>query len=60
MKEVPASDVFADQSSKGVSPALLCYVRKNRDIVYTLHREPEVEVAVDEAGDVGMEETAVE
>jgi ubiquitin carboxyl-terminal hydrolase 25/28 len=39
VKPVTADEVFADQSAQGVSPALLCYVRKNREIVDTLHRE---------------------
>ncbi|KAL1413629.1 ubiquitin-specific protease ubp2 [Vanrija albida] len=38
VKDVPASDVFSDKSAQGVSPALLCYVRKDRHLVDTLHR----------------------
>lgn len=40
VKDVPSDDVFCDKSAQGVSPALLCYVRKDRDLVDTLHREP--------------------
>lgn len=42
MKPVTADEVFADQSARGVSPALLCYVRR-RELVDTLHREAEPE-----------------
>lgn len=38
VKDVPATDVFSDKSAQGVSPALLCYVRKDRSLVDTLHR----------------------
>lgn len=43
VKEASSEDVFSDRSAQGVSPALLCYVRKDRDLVDTLHREPVAE-----------------
>lgn len=50
VKDVPATDVFADKSSQGVSPALLVYVRRGHGLVDTLHRKPapEPEAEVDE------------
>ncbi|ORY34116.1 hypothetical protein BCR39DRAFT_518545 [Naematelia encephala] len=37
--EVPAAEVLQDRTGTDANPALLCYVRKGRDLVDTLHRE---------------------
>lgn len=37
--EVPASEVLQDRTGSDANPALLCYVRKDQDLVDTLHRE---------------------
>lgn len=36
---MPASEVLEDRTGSDANPALLCYVRKDRDLVDTLHRE---------------------
>jgi hypothetical protein len=36
---VPADEVLQDRTGSDANPALLCYVRKGRDLVDTLHRE---------------------
>lgn len=56
--EVPAAEVLQDRTGSDANPALLCYVRKDRDLVETLHREvfdrlndvDELERAGDEEG----------
>ncbi len=37
--EVPASEVLQDRTGSDANPALLCYVRKGKDMIDTLHRE---------------------
>jgi hypothetical protein len=37
--EVPSSEVLQDRTGSDANPALLCYVRKDKDLVETLHRE---------------------
>ncbi|KAK4684659.1 hypothetical protein P7C73_g5509, partial [Tremellales sp. Uapishka_1] len=37
--EVPAEEVLQDRTGSDANPALLCYVRKGRDLIDTLHRE---------------------
>jgi hypothetical protein len=37
--EVPADEVLQDRTGSDANPALLCYVRKGKDLVDTLHRE---------------------
>jgi ubiquitin carboxyl-terminal hydrolase 25/28 len=54
--------VLEDRTGSDANPALLCYVRKGRSLVETLHREvlersllgEEVIVPADNAGDVAM------
>ena len=36
---VPASEVLEDRTGSDANPALLCYVRKGKGLVDTLHRE---------------------
>ena len=36
--EVPATEVLEDRTGSDANPALLCYVRKGKDLVQTLHR----------------------
>lgn len=36
---VPASEVLEDRTGSDANPALLCYVRRDRHLVDTLHRE---------------------
>jgi len=36
---VPASEVLQDRTGSDANPALLCYVRRGKDLVDTLHRE---------------------
>lgn len=36
---MPASEVLQDRTGSDANPALLCYVRKGKDLVDTLHRE---------------------
>lgn len=36
---MPASEVLQDRTGSDANPALLCYVRKSKDLVDTLHRE---------------------
>lgn len=36
--QVPASEVLQDRTGSDANPALLCYVRKGRNLVDTLHR----------------------
>jgi len=53
---VPASEVLEDRTGSDANPALLCYVRKDRNLVDTLHREIlEVEALL---GDEVLDETA--
>lgn len=37
--EVPASEVLQDRTGDDANPALLCYVRRNKGLIDTLHRE---------------------
>jgi len=37
--EVTADEVLQDRTGSDANPALLCYVRKGKDLVDTLHRE---------------------
>ena len=37
--EVPESEVLQDRVGSDANPALLCYVRKGKSMVDTLHRE---------------------
>ncbi|EIW70776.1 hypothetical protein TREMEDRAFT_68214 [Tremella mesenterica DSM 1558] len=36
--QVPSSEVLQDRTGSDANPALLCYVRKNKNLVDTLHR----------------------
>jgi hypothetical protein len=64
---VPASEVLQDRTGGEANPALLCYVRRGKDLVDTLHREVyelEQAGALDEiqsgtAGDGDMDEAPV-
>ena len=49
MTEVPASEVLEDRTGSDANPALLCYVRRGRDLVDTLYRE-----VMEQQGEVGM------
>lgn len=51
---MPATDVFSDKAAQGVSPALLCYVRKDCSVVDTLHRAEEQEAVDSSAFDTGV------
>ncbi len=37
--EVPETEVLQDRTGSDANPALLCYVRKGKNLVDTLHRE---------------------
>lgn len=63
---MPASEVLQDRTGSDANPALLCYVRRGKDLVDTLHREVyelEQAGAVGErsgtAGDIDMDEVPV-
>jgi hypothetical protein len=53
--EVTADEVLQDRTGSDANPALLCYVRKGKDLVDTLHREVyEMELAMKDISDVEM------
>lgn len=53
--EVTADEVLQDRTGSDANPALLCYVRKGKDLVDTLHREVyEMEQAMKSTSDVEM------
>lgn len=39
MTSVPKEEVLEDRTGSDANPALLCYVRKGRGLIDTLHRE---------------------
>ncbi|KAK8864283.1 hypothetical protein IAR55_001529 [Kwoniella newhampshirensis] len=49
--QVPASEVLQDRTGDDANPALLCYVRKGRSLVDTLHREVLEKAEVQEQGE---------
>jgi ubiquitin carboxyl-terminal hydrolase 25/28 len=53
VKSVGPDEVFADKSASGISPALLCYVRRDRALVDTLHREAAPEETVETVEEQG-------
>lgn len=60
VKEVTGDEVFSDQSAKGVSPALLCYVRCGEGLVDTLHRKTVDDKEAAAEGVTGAERQAAE
>ena len=48
--EVPSTEVLEDRTGSDANPALLCYVRKGKDLVHTLHRR-----ILEESEDIFME-----
>ena len=51
--DVPAEEVLQDRTGSDANPALLCYVRKGKDLVDTLHRHVlETEAEVDQRIDL--------
>jgi hypothetical protein len=53
--EVTADEVLQDRTGSDANPALLCYVRKGKNLVDTLHREVyERETATKEISDIDM------
>jgi hypothetical protein len=59
--EVTADEVLQDRTGSDANPALLCYVRKGKDLVDVLHREVyEMELAMKDTSDVEMTTDQVE
>lgn len=59
--EVPADEVLEDRTGSDANPALLCYVRKGKDLVDVLHREVyEMELAMKDISDIEMATDQVE
>jgi AmiR/NasT family two-component response regulator len=53
--------VLQDRTGSDANPALLCYVRKGKDLVDTLHREVyEMELAMKGSSDIDMSTDTVE
>lgn len=48
--EVPSTEVLEDRTGSDANPALLCYVRKGKDLVHTLHRR-----ILEDSDDISME-----
>ncbi|WVW83772.1 hypothetical protein I302_105793 [Kwoniella bestiolae CBS 10118] len=59
--QVPSSEVLADRTGDDANPALLCYVRKGKRLVDTLHREVlELQMDTDQLESEGKDEDKVE
>lgn len=61
MTEVPETEVLQDRTGSDANPALLCYVRKARDLVHTLHRrvlEDKPTIPQEEDEGIVMDESA--